>query len=148
MRSQKRANSGVFLKFCSFTEDLKNKITIFFLAIYLFSVTEAHQVLKIPIIFQHFGEHQEQDKNISLVKFLAMHYLHGSPKDKDYARDMQLPFKTTGDCITAIAPAYIPVTVEFKLERPVELIRQQNFIRPEQFIFSAYPANIWQPPKA
>jgi hypothetical protein len=127
---------------------LKNYITILFLAVYLFSVTEAHQLLKLPVVFQHFSEHQQEDKNISLLQFLAMHYLHGSPKDKDYDRDMQLPFKTAGDCLATFAPAFVPVTVELNLEQPVITLQQANILKPDQFISSTYLSNIWQPPKS
>jgi hypothetical protein len=134
--------------FCNFAPALKNCITILFLAGYLFSVTEAHQLLKLPVVFQHFSEHQQEDKNISLLQFLAMHYLHGSPKDKDYDRDMQLPFKTAGDCLATITPAFVPVTVELNLEQPVIILQQVNIVKPAQFILSTYLSNIWQPPKS
>ncbi|ULQ53494.1 hypothetical protein [Flavihumibacter fluvii] len=127
---------------------MNKSITILFLVVYLFSATEAHQLLKIPVIFEHFSEHQEVDRNISLLQFLAMHYLHGSPKDKDYDRDMQLPFKTSGDCVAAIAPAFIPVMIEWNIDQPVEIIQQDNLIKPDHFFVSAYLSKIWQPPKS
>lgn len=127
---------------------MKKAFSILFLSIYLFSVTEAHQLLKMPVVFEHFSEHRVLDKDISLLEFLAMHYLHGSPRDGDYPRDMQLPFKTAGDCVTAIAPAFIPVMVELNLEQPVEIIQLDKLVKPEQFILSTYRSNIWQPPKS
>ncbi len=127
---------------------MKNITTILFLALYLLSATEAHQLLKIPVVFQHLNEHKKEDKNISLLQFLAMHYLHGSPKDKDYDRDMQLPFKTAGDCVATVTPAFVPVSVELSIEPPVILSSREDFTRPDQFILSAYRSTIWQPPKA
>lgn len=88
-----------------------------------------------------------EDQSISLVQFLALHYLHGSPRDKDYDRDMQLPFKTHIDCLVAIAPAFIPKSVELVAIPPIELPRQENFVFDDQVLFSAYLSRIWQPPK-
>jgi hypothetical protein len=106
--------------------------------------TELHQLLKLPVLVQHFGEHKKEDKNITLLRFIVMHYLNGTPRDKDYDRDMQLPFKTA-DC-TQLVSMVVP---------------QQNICteRPEFFIKPSYPAvknnsipsihlaDIWQPPK-
>jgi hypothetical protein len=126
---------------------LKKYISILFLTIYLFSTTEAIQLLKLPVIFQHFAEHKLEDKNISFFTFLDMHYMHGSPKDKDYDKDMKLPFKTLCDCISAVVPAVIPQTVSFSFIKPLSIIEKKNYIILNQCIASAYLDNIWQPPR-
>ncbi|MBZ5856720.1 hypothetical protein [Flavihumibacter profundi] len=127
---------------------MKKVITIFFLTVYLLSTTEAHQLLKLPVVFEHFKEHRQEDKSISLLHFLAIHYLHGSPRDKDYDRDMQLPFKTSNDCISVTAPAFIPLSVELSVIQPVDLPQKKNFIIDDQFILPPYLSIIWQPPKS
>jgi hypothetical protein len=126
---------------------LKKASAILFLTIYLFSTTEAHQLLKLPIIFQHFQEHQNESKNITFLQFLDMHYMHGSPKYADYERDMQLPFKTSGDCISSIVPAFVPVTVQLTVTRPIEILEKKIFNPRNQIFHSPYLSNIWQPPK-
>ncbi len=126
---------------------LKKITAILFLSIYLLSVTEAQQLLKLPVIFQHFAEHRLIDKNISFLAFLDMHYMHGSPKDNDYDRDMQLPFKTAGDCISAISPAFVPATIVHSIEIPELVLHKKIFIQKDQLLISSYLANIWQPPK-
>lgn len=67
----------------------------------LFVVTaeasELDQLAKLPILFQHFAEHQERDKSVSLMQFLAMHYWGDDMNDNDNDRDMQLPFKKLDD---------------------------------------------------
>lgn len=126
---------------------LKKLAAIFFLTLYLCSTTEASQLLKLPVVFEHFREHRMEDHSISLLQFLELHYLHGSPRDKDYDRDMQLPFKTHSDCLVAIAPAFIPKSVELVAVPPIELPRQENLVMDDQVLFSAYLSRIWQPPK-
>ena len=116
---------------------------------YLFATTDAYQLLKLPVVFQHFAEHRAEDKNISCLAFLDMHYMHGSPKDADYDRDMQLPFKKAcPDCVSCIAAAaFVPLTVAFSIDKPLVQILPQNYFPQDQLLISAYLASIWQPPK-
>jgi hypothetical protein len=126
---------------------MKKTIAIFFFTVYLFSSTEAHQLMKLPIVFEHFQEHKKEDKSITMLQFLDIHYLHGSPKDKDYDRDMQLPFKSTGDCSSSLSPAYTPFFVDHVAPSPVEIASQKLQVHNNQFSISSYLASIWQPPK-
>lgn len=127
---------------------LKKAITILFLIIYMFSGIDANQLQKIHVVFDHYKEHQQEDKNISMLRFLAIHYLHGSPKDKDYDRDMQLPFKTTDDCISSITTAFVPLMAQYFIVKPIEIKEKKRFFSHDQFVSSSYLSNIWQPPKS
>jgi len=125
------------------------KITaIFFLAVYLFSTTEANQLLKLPVIFQHFQEHKQENKNITFLDFLAMHYLHGSPKDEDYDRDMQLPFKTSDNIISSITTAFVPLIGQFSIARQIKISEKKKYVTQNQFILSSCLSKIWHPPKS
>jgi hypothetical protein len=126
---------------------LKKASAILFLSIYLLSTIAAKQLAKLPVVFQHYKEHQQEDKSISIARFLSIHYLHGSPKDKDYDRDMQLPFKTSHDCISSIAIAFVSMMVPFTIAKPTETIQKKNYIALNHHIESSYLASIWQPPK-
>ena len=77
---------------------MKRVAAILFLSIMLLSQTELHQILKFPVFVQHYFEHQAEDPNITLSQFIVLHYFSGNPVDDDYARDMQLPFKSN-DCL-------------------------------------------------
>lgn len=125
---------------------MKKLITISLLSIYLLSATEAHQLLKLPVIFYHFAEHKQVDKTISFVDFLAMHYLHGSPPDKDYERDMQLPFKACVNINTILPVAPIPHIVKIPLLKEV-VLKTKRASSKNSFTYSPYLADIWQPPK-
>ncbi|HWB26777.1 MAG TPA: hypothetical protein VG738_14940 [Chitinophagaceae bacterium] len=133
--------------FITFVQVLKKITAIFFFAVYLLSSTEAHQLFKLPVVFQHFAEHKKENRNISFLQFLDMHYMHGSPMDKDHDRDMQLPFKTTGDCI-AIAPVFVPLTAQVSIMAPVKISGKKNYVIKHQCLLSAYLSAIWQPPKS
>ncbi len=114
----------------------------------MFSTTEAHQLFKLPVIFEHFAEHQQENSKITFIAFLDMHYMHGNPKDKDYDRDMQLPFKTSNDCVFSVMPAFVPPTLQFTLLPPIEVTTQKVFISKDPSIISSYLSSIWQPPKS
>ena len=132
--------------FCTFGK-LKKTSAIFFFIIYLFSTTEAHQLLKLPLIFEHFSEHQKENKQITITEFLKIHYLNPTVKDKDYDKDMQLPFKSADDCISAISPAFVPVTIQHNAAEPIDISPEKIFFLKDQFLLSSYLSNIWQPPK-
>ena len=139
---------AVLIFLSRFTIILKKPISIFFLTVYLFSVTEASQLFKLPVLFQHFAEHKIQDHNIGILPFLDIHYMHGSPKDKDYSRDMQLPFKKATGFILIFSANYVPASISFTMLKPLEIKAGKFFHAKESFLLSSHLSTIWQPPKA
>lgn len=76
-----------------------------------------------------------------------MHYFNGDPKDEDYKKDMQLPFKSPSQyeltTIAIILPftnseTVIPVYNNFKVNIPSD----------ENLSSADFLSAIWQPPKA
>ncbi|CAN5873170.1 hypothetical protein BH11BAC4_BH11BAC4_05870 [soil metagenome] len=126
---------------------MKNLVTIFFLSVYLLSVTEFYQLLKLPLVFQHFAEHRRDNKDISFLQFLDIHYMHGSPHDKDHAKDMQLPFKTTAVCILAGTPVTIPDSPDFNLPARLFVEKRSYSSMNDYFVRSEFQCNIFQPPR-
>jgi len=127
---------------------LKKFTAILILTAYLFSTTELHQLLKLPVVFQHYYEHKQLNNGISFLAFLDMHYMHGSPLSNDYAEDMQLPFKTMDKCLSNAVPVIVPQNINIVLDHPIQLKREQRFIMQDEFMPSSYLSRIWQPPKA
>jgi hypothetical protein len=128
-------------------KSLKKFTAILLLTAYLFSTTELHQLLKLPLVFEHFAEHRKENKNISFLQFLDLHFMHGSPRDKDYSEDMKLPFKTADSCTATISPVLMPQLVQ-ALGIPV-IIPTETKVRILDAWFnpSSYLSSIWQPPK-
>ena len=126
---------------------LKKLISILCLLVYFFATTEAKQLFKIPVIFQHYAEHREENRQLSLLDFLDMHYMHGSPFDQDYDRDMKLPFKSTGDAFS-----FFPLTADC-MPPSCQVICPQKNIEPFSRIslldkaLQSAENNIWQPPR-
>lgn len=137
----------VFIKNIYLCPQLKKTGAILFLLIYLFTATEFAQMLKLPVLWQHYKEHKQSNTAVSFVSFLQMHYFNGDIKDADYERDMKLPFKTHSQNhlsdITSIVPRItseiqIPVYNHFKTIIPAD----------DNGLNSTYLSAVWQPPKA
>jgi hypothetical protein len=122
-------------------------IAIFFLSIYLLGTTPIGQLCRLPMLLSHFQEHQKENKDLSFIGFLKMHYFNGDPKDADYDKDMKLPFKTI-DVNTSIS-------VYTAFEMPSFQIERQNFIdlkvnkfsTSDSWYSNSYLDAIWQPPR-
>lgn len=126
---------------------LKRIISILLLSIYLISITELSQLIKLPVLVEHYIEHKEKDSGLSLWQFLCMHYAHGDVKDADYDKDMKLPFKSHDGCINAITVAFIPQNHAHLFIKPVFTNANTYSVYTEKFLTSAYLSSIWQPPK-
>ncbi|WP_374540438.1 hypothetical protein [Flavobacterium sp.] len=125
---------------------MKKYITLAFLCVYLFSMTEVHQLLKMPLLVEHYLEHKQENKQLSLLSFFEMHYLNGQHLDSDQDKDMQLPFKNFQDNHPNVVLA-LPEQITFFEPQPAvqdELI--PNFNESQVFI-SSFLTSIWQPPK-
>lgn len=92
---------------------MKKTVAIAFFFIYLAASFHLEQLAKIPILFQHYREHIRMEGNISFVAFLKEHYVHDHRSDPDYARDQQLPFKTSHHFFMMMAPAMPRSAIEY-----------------------------------
>jgi hypothetical protein len=107
-----------------------------------------HELLKLPAFIKHFIEHKKENKNITLIEFMHIHYAQGNVMDKDHDRDMQLPFKSEEACLPAGSVAFVPFSIpEFSFHSYPVVINQ---IPVTDVSFESFQSlsNIWQPPKA
>ena len=125
---------------------LKRIIPILFLATVLFSVTPMHQLLKLPVLVQHFFEHKQKDHSLSFTTFINEHYFNGDDKDADYKRDMQLPFKSLDHSVTLAINALPALNDKVSLN-PAENSYISHILIDETLVSSQYLSAIWQPPK-
>ncbi len=118
-----------------------------FLLLYLFASTELHELVKVGAFISHYAEHRMEDKHLTLLDFINIHYFNGNVIDDDYAKDMQLPFKTA-DCCQSGASYILPLPAVIAL--PVlDPFHSGKLPRYDQSMLpSAHTADIWQPPKA
>lgn len=121
---------------------MKRFALIGFLAVYTLSFTEFHQVLRLPLLVEHFQEHQSKVGDITFWQFLVMHYETDVAHDET---DDQLPFK---DCHHSVASVVaLPEQKLILSETHQQLVRTYSL-----FYFQNAPSlrvnDIFQPPKA
>jgi len=69
---------------------LKRVAAIGLLFFYLISFTEFSEVLRLPLLLEHYTEHKSKVNDLSFWEFLVMHYETDVAHDDT---DMSLPFK-------------------------------------------------------
>lgn len=72
--------------------------------LFLNCTSELHQLFRIPLLFQHFRDHQTEDPSITFSGFLKLHYSGQHPADNDDNEDNQLPFKYPGNILHTDIP--------------------------------------------
>lgn len=102
--------------------------------------------MKFPILVQHYIEHKEQNKELSLWAFLYMHYAKDDSNVPDYDEDMKLPFKSHSECSGLVLASTVPPPV-VELIEPVFSEKSEFSFYTESGITSAVLSSIWQPPK-
>lgn len=127
---------------------MKKLFAILLLFIYLISLTELSQLVKLPILVEHFIEHKEKNSNLSLWEFLNMHYAQSDDHDGDRDKDMKLPFKSHDGCINTTIVALPSTNIGTLSEKPICIEKKAYSIYTENFLSSSHLSSIWQPPKA
>ncbi len=126
---------------------MKRFIAIFFLMVYVISLTEFNQLVKLPVLVEHFKEHKSKNKELTLLKFLAMHYAAEETQDADHDTDMKLPFKSHEGCLNAMIEVYVPSNSIHDFIKPVPTQIKTYFPYNESYLSSSFLSSIWQPPK-
>lgn len=92
----------------------------FLLGAYLLVSTPATEVLKLPILVEHYLEHRAEAPEMGFWEYLELHYFNGIEYDADYARDMQLPFKSISLASALLLALQPPAEEDWTLIPPVE----------------------------
>ena len=121
---------------------MKSKIVIALLASYLLASTEFHQVLKLPLLFKHYNEHQAQAEDLTFWEFLVLHYESDVAHDD---QDMRLPFK---DCHHSLTTQFTALPVQKITLDPMTLLKDEHLhsFNHDQF-HSSFLDEIFQPPR-
>jgi len=117
------------------------------LFIYLSANTQLHEVFKLPVLIEHFLEHNEANQSLTFWEFLHMHYANNNVKYPDYDKDMQLPFKSHHACdnfvtVFSLLPNHPQIIQPVYFKKAV-FCEYQSLLIPSSALES-----IWQPPKS
>lgn len=118
-----------------------------FLSTYLLTATELNELFKLPMMVEHFKEHNEGDKQISIWDFLCVHYSSKMAKDADMEDDMKLPFKSKSHFETTNSINSICFNFNFEVNHLIPFVEKSYVISSEQFNNTSTINTIWQPPK-
>lgn len=127
---------------------MRKLISILLISVYLISTTEFYQVLKIPLLAEHFNEHKSLNEGTTFWSFLMMHYTNNDVKYADNDQDMRLPFKSHEGSVHSIVLTFIHNPISQAIVKPIVALNLKEY-KPREDIFfnSTYHSNIWQPPK-
>ena len=73
---------------------MKKRAAYIFLGIYLLGATQLQQLLKMPLLLEHYKEHKLDNGNLSLISFIYQHYVGDDGNANDDQKDQNLPFKS------------------------------------------------------
>jgi hypothetical protein len=125
---------------------MKRLVILSVMLIYLFGSTQVGQLVKLPILVQHYFEHKAENPGISLLSFLQIHYNDKTVIDDDYEKDMQLPFKVIDNNTLTAFNNLPPQKMEWQAK---SLMEHCHFFTPYHPNFTAQSTcgDIFQPPK-
>jgi hypothetical protein len=126
---------------------LKKLVPIFILSFYLISTTSLRELVKIPVLFQHFFEHKDLNQEITFFTYLVDHYNDIPHTDNDEARDNELPFKSSSSQNASGLSYAVPQFYSFHVKTLVRKEVKVNPVYQEGHIPSICQGKIWQPPK-
>jgi hypothetical protein len=125
---------------------VKKLIALILFVVYTISSTELREIVKLPVLIQHFNEHRQLNHQITFSQYLVDHYNNLPHTDNDEDRDNQLPFKRA-DSNIMFSPV-IPASGFVELRKPVlPVVPDEMFSRNDHLIPSATVSKIWQPPR-
>ncbi len=117
-------------------------LAIPFLALYLNSNTEFHEILRLPILLEHYSQHKLKVRDISFWDFLVMHYKTDVSHDSD---DNQLPFKDPTHSFTATTLA-LP-SHKIALRDAMALAKSDYCYSYSKWFIASHLSDIFQPPR-
>jgi hypothetical protein len=127
---------------------LKKAVAILLISMYTFGATEAYQLLKLPILVQHYFQHKQQNASISLLDFLKEHYPEKIIVDDDFAQDMQLPFKTQQTNTLILDVVATPFSCIQQPNQHIIVNTINSSIYNNPYYSQILEKGIFQPPKA
>lgn len=125
---------------------MRKLLTILILTGYLSSSTQLIEVLKLPILINHYFEHKAENKHITFIDFLKLHYAETKHYTQHH-KEKQLPFKAipqTAFNVVAINKTDFVESINYNSSTSNYIKHTAHY---NSKCISFYTANIWQPPK-
>ena len=121
---------------------LKRLLAISLLVLYVNSNTELHEMIRLPLLIEHFTEHKKLVGDISFWEFLVMHYNTNTSHDAD---DNRLPFKDPAHSFSATTLA-VPIH-RIILNETVSISEVSHLSFYSETFVASHLSDIFQPPR-
>jgi hypothetical protein len=125
---------------------VKKLISILLLSLYLVLTTELYQLLKIPVLVEHFMEHKKLNPEMTLEAFLKTHYNH-PVKSADYKEDRKLPFIIHSVPLSFVFTINSVFTLEMETRYSKWTDDHKIPVYNDPFYNEGFLNAIWQPPR-
>ncbi len=127
---------------------MKRILHIALLSFYLLTCTGLQELMRLPVLIQHFFEHKSIDREITFFDYLEHHYNDIPHTDDDEDRDNQLPFKAQDFFASNVVHHALPPAFGVIPKRVYQILPKQNIlINNDHIPRSAFAGKVWQPPK-
>lgn len=124
---------------------MKKYFSILFLSVYLLSITQLGELIKLPLMAEHYMEHKQQNSNLTFWGFLCLHYEVQDVVDADHEKDMKLPFKSYTSICSVV---FCPLTQEYQELPKILYTHTKENLKNYSFSYcSTFLSSIWQPPR-
>jgi hypothetical protein len=99
------------------------------------------EICRIPLLIEHFEEHEKENHEISFLTFLNEHYSQTDSKDSAHGN---LPFKSQMHTSSIL----LALDLKNRQPEPVEFIQGQSFVFPSSIGNEANTViSVFQPPQ-
>ncbi len=128
---------------------MKKAIALFFCLQILSGNAFAMELLKMPVMIQHYFEHESTEHpDLSFSDFIAEHYSDDHHEDEATGHcDEKMPFKHCNDCCTHSTSISSFEVIEPVGSFPAQFSEYSFQLMSETDIPVSYLDCIWQPPK-
>jgi len=119
-----------------------------FLSSYLASTAEFSQVLKLPMLIEHYLFHKQKDSELNFFDFLSMHYSRGHEHHHSGTKNPheKLPFQHMNNPIHQVFS--LPEASEIKSDNnSIFVYKPRKRAVSDLFVEKEVLFSIWQPPK-
>lgn len=118
-----------------------------FLLIYVTSSVTTRELLKMPLLAEHFYDHKSTNVNTSLYSFLIYHYLYEKDMDRDADEDRKLPFKSIENNISPSTVSLKPPVHFYNLIGKQRVINLNFHILDDRLVPALFCNAVWHPPR-
>lgn len=125
---------------------MKKLISIVLLSLYLVSTTELYQLLKMPLLVEHYIQHKNLNPEMSFTAFLKTHY-ENPVKDSDYDQDQRLPFVSHTHLLSVVFTVNSSVGFYFAEKVYIYLGAEKTFYKSVLYNKEIL-SSIWEPPRS